>query len=235
MTNQSVIRYGQLLDFVKPAVKRRSKSRRERRKESRPSELLAAALELFVERGFAATRLDDVAARAGVSKGTLYLYFAGKDDLFKAVVRGGILPAIANAETLVSEFPGGAGELLRLVVSGMWSSVGGNLLSGIPKLIIAESGNFPDLARFYYQEVIQRGLALMAGILKRGIQQGEFRTFDVDPTARAMMGPLLLMMLWRYSFQKHESDPLSAERYLDSYLTLVLEGLRVPTPGKAAA
>ncbi len=205
MTNQSVIRYGQLLDFVKPAVKRRSKSRRERRKESRPSELLAAALELFVERGFAATRLDDV------------------------------VPAIANAETLVSEFPGGAGELLRLVVSGMWSSVGGNLLSGIPKLIIAESGNFPDLARFYYQEVIQRGLALMAGILKRGIQQGEFRTFDVDPTARAMMGPLLLMMLWRHSFQKHESDPLSAERYLDSYLTLVLEGLRVPTPGKAAA
>jgi len=234
MTNQSVIRYGQLLDIVKPAVKRRSKSRRERRKESRPSELLAAALELFVERGFAATRLDDVAARAGVSKGTLYLYFAGKDDLFKAVVRGGILPAIANAETLVSEFPGGAGELLRLVVSGMWSSVGGNLFSGIPKLIIAESGNFPDLARFYYQEVIQRGLALMAGILKRGIQQGEFRPFDVDPTARAMMGPLLLMMLWRHSFQKHESDPLSPERYLDSYLALVLEGLRAPTPGEAA-
>src|SRR5436190_8043477 len=102
-----------------------------RRKEARPAELMAAALDLFVERGFAATRLDDVAARAGVSKGTLYLYFAGKDDLFKAVVRGGILPAIANAETLVREFPGGSGELLRLVVSGMWSNVGSNLLSGI--------------------------------------------------------------------------------------------------------
>ena len=81
---------------MKAANKRGNKSRRERRKESRPSELLAAALELFVERGFAATRLDDVAARAGVSKGTLYLYFTGKDDLFKAVVRGGILPAIAK-------------------------------------------------------------------------------------------------------------------------------------------
>jgi AcrR family transcriptional regulator len=219
---------------VKTAVKRRSKSRRERRKESRPSELLAAALELFVERGFAATRLDDVAARAGVSKGTLYLYFTGKDDLFKAVVRGGILPAIAKAEALVGEFTGGAGELLRTVVSGMWSNVGNTLLSGIPKLILAESGNFPDLARFYYQEVILRGFALMANILKRGIQQGEFRDLDVEPTARAMMGPLLLMMLWRHSFQAHESNPLSAERYLDSYLALVLEGLRAPNPAEAA-
>lgn len=218
---------------MKTTVKHSNKSRRERRKESRPSELLAAALELFVERGFAATRLDDVAARAGVSKGTLYLYFTGKNDLFKAVVRGGILPAIAKAEALVGEFTGGAGELLRAVVSGMWSNVGSTLLSGIPKLIIAESGNFPDLARFYYQEVILRGLALMANILKRGIQQGEFRRLDVDPTARAMMGPLLLMMLWRHSFQRHESDPLSAERYLDSYLALVLEGLRAPTPAEA--
>ncbi len=219
---------------MKTTVRRRNKSRRERRKESRPSELLAAALELFVERGFAATRLDDVAARAGVSKGTLYLYFTGKDDLFKAVVRGGILPAIAKAEALVGEFTGGTSELLRAVVSGIWSNVGGTLLSGIPKLIIAESGNFPDLARFYYREVILRGLGLMADILKRGIQQGEFRRLDVDPTARAMMGPLLLMMLWRHSFQAHESDPLSAERYLDSYVTLVLEGLRAPTPTEAA-
>jgi len=215
---------------MKAANKRGNKSRRERRKESRPSELLAAALELFVERGFAATRLDDVAARAGVSKGTLYLYFTGKDDLFKAVVRGGILPAIAKAEARVGEFTGGAGELFRTIVSGMWSNVGSTLLSGIPKLIIAESGNFPDLARFYYEEVILRGLALMANILKRGIQQGEFRRLDVEATARAMMGPLLLMMLWRHSFQAHVSDPLSAERYIDSYVALVLEGLRAPTP-----
>jgi AcrR family transcriptional regulator len=213
--------------------KRQRKSTRARRKESRPRELLAAALELFVERGFAATRLEDVAARAGVSKGTLYLYFTGKEELFKAVVRGEILPAIAKAETLVEGFTGGAGELLRAVVSGMWANVGSTLLSGIPKLIIAESGNFPDLARFYYQEVILRGLALMAGVLRRGVQQGEFRKLDVDPTARAMMGPLLLMMLWRHSFQNHESNPLGAERYLDSYLALVLEGLRAPSPGKA--
>lgn len=189
---------------------------------------MAAALELFVERGFAATRLEDVAFRAGVSKGTLYLYFKSKDELFKAVVRGGILPAIAKAEALVGQFTGGASELLRAVVTGIWSNVGGTLLSGIPKLIIAESGNFPELAQFYYRDVIRRGLAVMAGILTRGIEQGEFRRLDVEATARALMGPVLLMMLWRHSFQGFESEPLSAERYFESYLRLALDGLREP-------
>ncbi len=209
---------------------RKPRPRRKRRKESRPNELLTAALELFVERGFAATRLEDVASRAGVSKGTLYLYFTSKADLFKAVVRGGILPAIEKAEILVEQFSGKASDLLRTVVTGIWGNVGNTLLSGIPKLIIAESGNFPELARFYYREVILRGLAVMAGILRRGIQQGEFRQLDVEPTARAMMGPLLLMMLWRHSFQGFESEPLSAERYLESYVAVVLEGLCGPVP-----
>jgi len=185
-------------------------------------------LELFVERGFAATRLEDVASRAGVSKGTLYLYFKSKDELFKSVVRGGILPAIAKAEALVGQFAGSTSELLRAVVTGIWNSVGGTLLSGIPKLIISESGNFPDLAQFYYREVIQRGLAVMAGILTRGVQRGELRKLDVESAARAMIGPILLMMLWRHSFQRFESEPLAVERYFDSYLTLVLDGLRDP-------
>ena len=220
--------------MLKSVSKHRAKPRRTRRKESRPGELLEAALELFIERGFAATRLEDVASRAGVSKGTLYLYFKSKEELFKAVVRGGILPAIERAEGLVGQFTGSAGELLRAVVTGIWSNVGGTLLSGIPKLVIAESGNFPDLAQFYYQEVIRRGLAVMAGILRRGIQQGEFRKLDVEPTARAMMGPILLMLLWRHSFQIFESEPLSAERYFDSYLKLVLDGLRKPSSQEAA-
>ena len=78
---------------------------RKRRKEARPSELLEAALELFVEKGFAATRLEDVASRAGVSKGTLYLYFENKDALFKAVVQEGIIPVIAENEAIAAEPP----------------------------------------------------------------------------------------------------------------------------------
>ena len=190
---------------------------------------MEAALELFVERGFAATRLADVASRAGVSKGTLYLYFANKEALFKAVVRSSILPVIRNAEGLVGEFKGSASELLRSVVKGMWSKVGGTLLSGIPKLIIAESRNFPELARFYYEEVICRGVGVMQGILARGVQQGEFRAIDAEPTARAMMGPVLLMMLWQHSFLDFENEPLRDERYFDSYLSLVLDGLQRPS------
>lgn len=211
-----------------PSIEVGSDQRRTRRKESRPNELLEAALEVFVERGFAATRLEDVASRAGVSKGTLYLYFKNKEELFKAVVRSGILPVIERAEGLVGQFRGSASELLRSVVKGIWSNVGGTLLSGIPKLIIAESGNFPELAQFYYEEVICRGLAVMQGILWRGMQQGEFRTIDAEPTARAMMGPVLLMMLWQHSFRCFENEPLRAERYFDSYLTLVLDGLQRP-------
>ena len=222
MTGQSVS------NFMISSPKAKPRARRARRKESRPSELLQAALELFIERGFAATRLEDVASRAGVSKGTLYLYFRSKDELFKAVVRGGILPAIAKAEALVGQFAGSTSDLLRAIVTGIWSSVGSTLLSGIPKLIISESGNFPDLAQFYYREVIQRGLAVMAGVLRRGVQRGELRKLDIDPVARAMMGPILLMMLWRHSFQRFESEPLAVERYFDSYLTLVLDGLRDP-------
>jgi AcrR family transcriptional regulator len=207
---------------------------RSRRKESRPGELLAAALELFVERGFAATRLDDVAARAGVSKGTLYLYYAGKDELFKAVVRGGILPAIAKAETLVKGFQGSAPELLRAVVFGIWESVGASLLSGIPKLIIAESRNFPELARFYYEEVILRGFRVMSAIVKHGVERGEFRSPDIEATARAMVGPLLLMMLWRHSFQFHEEESMESGRYLESYISLVVDGLALRLPGREA-
>src|SRR5260221_3597393 len=208
--------------------KTRSGLRRTRRNESRPKELLEAAVELFVERGFAATRLEDVAFRAGVYKGPHSLYFESKEELFKAVVRSGILPVIENAESMVGQFRGNASELLRSVVKGIWGNVGGTLLSGIPKLIIAESGNFPELAQFYFKEVICRGLALMQGILKRGMQQGEFRAVDAEPTARAMMGPVLLMMLWQHSFRSFESEPLRAERYFDSYLTLVLDGLQRP-------
>jgi AcrR family transcriptional regulator len=206
--------------------RKRPAPRWERRKEARPAELLASALELFVERGFAATRLEDIAARAGVSKATLYLYYENKEELLKAVVRGGILPAIAHAEARLKDFPGDSSALLAAVIQGVWAEVGKTLLTGIPKLILAEAGNFPELARFYHDEVIQRAMSLLSAILERGVRRGEFRRVDVAPTARALVGPLLLMMLWRHSFQRFESAPLSEERYLQAYLALALGGLR---------
>ncbi len=115
----------------------RSDRRWARRKEARPAELTAAALELFVERGYSATRLDDVAARAGVSKGTLYLYFSSKEELFKAVVREGLLPVIERGERLSEEHTGSAGDLIRRLIRNWWESVGRTPLAGIAKLMIS--------------------------------------------------------------------------------------------------
>src|SRR5690348_16342731 len=114
------------------------KPRWERRKDARPQELLAAALDLFVERGYASTRLEDVAKRAGVSKGTLYLYFENKEELFKAVVRENIVPAIGDGEDIIAGFEGNSAELLRCVLMGWWERIGETKASGITKLMMSE-------------------------------------------------------------------------------------------------
>lgn len=198
----------------------------ERRKEERPAELLSAALDLFVERGFSATRLEDVASRAGVSKGTLYLYFPSKDELFKAVVRGGIVPAIERAEKLLDAHRGDADALIRDLVKGWWASVGSTRLGGIPKLMISESRNFPELAKFYYEEVISRGHRLVAAAVQRGIDSGEFRAVNVDYVMRLVIAPLWLLSVWRFSFDYCDSQQLDPLAYLDSHLDLILRGLK---------
>jgi len=126
-----------------------------RRREARPGELIAAALDLFVEKGYAATRLDEVVARAGVSKGTLYLYFSSKEELFKAVVQEGLLPILAEGERFVATFQGSSADLMCEIVLGWWELIGTKPIGGIPKLIMAEARNFPEIARFYYDEVIE--------------------------------------------------------------------------------
>ena len=197
-----------------------------RRKEARPAELISAALDLFVERGFSATRLEDVAARAGVSKGTVYLYFPSKEDLFKAVVRGGIVPAIERAEKLLDEHRGSADSLIRDLVKGWWVSVGSTRLGGIPKLMISESRNFPELTQFYFREVISRVHRLVAAAVQRGIDSGEFRPVDVEYVKRLVIAPLWLLTVWRFSFDYCESIQLDPFTYLDSHLDLILRGLK---------
>lgn len=208
---------------------------RRRRKEARPQELLSAALELFVEKGFAATRLDDVAARAGVSKGTVYLYFASKEELFQAVIREGIIPALAEGESLVAAYRGDAAGLLREVLLGWWRLVGATPLAGVPKLMISEARNFPDTARYYYENVIMRGRRLLGGVLERGMAAGEFRRLPVETTIDVVFAPLLMLAIWRFSMgpccAQAASDPTA---YLDTHLDLLLHGLIVPRAGKEA-
>lgn len=209
-----------------PTCEAKAKPRWERRKDARPKELLASALDIFVERGYAASRLDDVAARAGVSKGTLYLYFENKEELFKAVVRENLVSALTEAEDYVDQYAGSSTALLREVIKGWWDRIGKTKLSGITKLMMAESGNFPDVARFYHEEVISRSNALIIRVLERGMASGEFRPVDTANANLAIVAPVLMLMIWKHSLHSCRIDPISAPEYLDCFLDLITRGLQ---------
>jgi AcrR family transcriptional regulator len=197
--------------------------RRARRKEARPGEILAAALALFAQHGFAATRLEDVAHRAGVSKGTIYLYFPTKEALFRAVVRQGLVPNIAAMEVLAATHTGSATALLGEIAARMLSLIESDL-AVIPKLVLTECGNFPSLARFYAEEVAGRGRRLIAGVIARGVEQGEFRPLDIQSAVPLFIAPILLLLLWRTTFARHGVVPLDPEAILRTHLEVLARG-----------
>jgi AcrR family transcriptional regulator len=206
----------------------------QRRKSARPGEILAAALALFAERGFAATRLDDVAARAGVTKGTLYLYFRNKEELFEAVVRQELVPNLARAEAMVAAAKSSSLDLLETLV-GFFSEIMRSPLGAIPKLVLTEAGNFPDLARFYNDEVVTRGTALFRRVVERGVAAGEFRPVDVESTVMCIVAPLLLAALWRHSFERVVDRRLDPEALGRAELGLLRHGLVAgPSPAGGA-
>ncbi len=210
------------------------KPRWERRKYARPQELLAAALDLFVERGYASTRLEDVAKRAGVSKGTLYLYFTNKEELFKAVVRESIVPALGEAEDIISAFEGHSADLLRCIVLGWWDRLGATKASGIIKLVMAEAGNFPDLAAFYQEEVIARSTRLMANMFERAVERGEFRAINVSIMTQVLIAPMLMLITWKHSVGPCDQSQLDPMDFLESFLDMALHGL-LPPPAASAS
>ncbi len=204
-----------------------SSTRRERRKDARPGELLAAALDLFVERGFSATRVEDVAARAGVSKGTLFLYFPSKTELFKAVVRESIVGRLREFAQEIAAFQGPTAELLGMAMRQWWERVGNTKAGGISKLMMAEAGNFPELAQFYLEEVIDPGTGLICRIVQRGIDRGEFRQVDVPTMAHALVAPMMHLICWKHSFgmmpcNTQNTDP---DAYITQCVQLFLNGL----------
>src|SRR5947209_9236693 len=211
-----------------PAVARRSRKARprwQRRKAARPAEIVTAALEVFVQRGFAAARLEEVARRAGVTKGTLYLYFKSKEALFKAVVRETIVPVIAQGEALAQSFTGTARELVERLVREYWRLVGETELAGIPKLMMAEAATFPQLTRFYYEEVVTRGHRLLAGVIERGVKNGEFRPVDVMVAAKLAMSPLIHATVARCAFASCMPETFNVQQYLDTHIDLYLHGI----------
>jgi hypothetical protein len=141
---------------------------------------LGAALSLFVEKGFAATKVEEIAARAGVSKGTLFLYFNSKEDLFKAVIRDNLSEHFPAWNKEFTEFKGSTEEMVNYAMQSWWKRIGNTEASGITKLVTSEASNFPDVVQFYEAEVMRPGQALFKKILQRGIDQGEFKNLGTN-------------------------------------------------------
>lgn len=200
-----------------------------RRKEARPGELLDAALDLFLEKGFAATRVEEVAQRAGVSKGTLFLYFSSKEDLFKAVVRENISGRFTEWAEELKTYEGSSEDLLRYCMTSWWERIGNTRASGIPKLMMSDAGNFPELVAFFQAEVVQPGNALIARILQRGVERGEFRAVDPVYGLYSVLAPMIFLSLWKHGRGSCGDTriPLDPEQYIASQLQTILHGLSV--------
>ena len=209
---------------------------RQRRKQARPLELLDAALELFVERGFAATRSEDVATRAGVSKGTLYLYYPSKEELLKAVVRKNLGALIAEGADIVGNFDGTTQQLLTLLMQTWWDRIGDTAASGIFKIILAEMGKFPDFARFYVGEVIEPACDLFSGVLQRGIDAGELRPCNLFETVHVLIFPMLMLCLHKHSLGACVADAsrMDPRSFIGTHIDVIVNGLRRPARRAAA-
>jgi AcrR family transcriptional regulator len=198
--------------------------RRRRRKDERPEEILAAALEEFADKGYAATRLDDVARRAGVAKGTIYLYYEGKELLFQTVVRRAVAPQLDQLEHMVGSYPGSAESFLR----GPFLTLQRNLVqSDIRRLLrvfLAEGTAFPELIEFYYREVVSRGMAVMRSLIERGVKAGEFRPSALSELPQPLIAGALVALLWESLFGREH--PLDTERLLEIHIDLILDGLK---------
>jgi TetR/AcrR family transcriptional regulator len=210
-------------------------AKRERRKQARPGELLQAALELFVEKGFAATRAEEVAARAGVSKGTLFLYFQSKEELFKAVVHEAMGGKFEAWNEEFERFEGSTDEMLRYCLNSWWERIGATPASGLTKLMVGEAANFPELAEDYRRQVIAPGHRLIRRILERGVARGEFRIPDLDYAVYSVVAPMIFLMMNQHSQGACTPDgqPLDPQRFLAMQANALLAGFMVRTHGGA--
>jgi AcrR family transcriptional regulator len=203
------------------------KTRKQRRAPAeRPAEILEAALALFVEKGFAATRLDDVAARAGLSKAAIYLYFEDKTALFQGVVRQAIGSNLLTVEALAKAHEGPVGTLIPGILEFMASRVEDTPMASIAKVVIAESRAFPEIGRFYLKEVIGRGVPLFEGLIARGVESGEFRPVDPMLTVRSLIGPMLLSIIWKTVFEPIGAEKLDVRALARHHADLMLHALR---------
>lgn len=202
---------------------RAAQPKAQRRKEARPGEIMAAGLKAFSESGFAATRLEDVAEAAGVSKATIYLYFDSKVDLLKAILLDIVGARIGDIEDITKSFDGPAPDLLCMLYDRACQTIGSPDVRAIIKLILSEARNFPDITEFYWKEVAHRALHSLARVIEHGTKRGEFRPCDPVATAQSVIFPILMNALATEVFGP--MPEFSTDRFYPSHLDFVLRGL----------
>ncbi len=193
---------------------------------SKQSAILEAGFELFSENGFAATRLDDVAACAGVAKGTLYIYFNSKEELFKKVVEKTLILNIAPMEAKLDIHEGPVLDFLDEVFSHLGEMLGKSRIGAFPKIILAEANNFPELARYYCDNVILRIQGFFTKIIERGIATGEFRKVDPEASARILMAPFLMLALISQTPVIRDGIGLDAKAHTKAARDILVAGLK---------
>jgi AcrR family transcriptional regulator len=196
-----------------------------RRSADRPAEIVAAALAVFSEKGFAAAKLDEIAARAGVSKGALYLYYATKEDIFHAVVSQAVAPGLAPVRAAVENFDAPFGQFLQTFAAAAAGVLSRGPIGSIVKMIVGESRNFPDLARFWHDEVVAPMLGAVAGAVERAQARGEVRSGDPRLYALQIASPLLMSALWRETFVPVGAPPIDTEALVRQHFDTLAHGL----------
>lgn len=198
-----------------------------RRKENRPQEITTAAFEAFAENGYAATRVDEVAKKAGVSKGLLYLYFKTKEDLFKAVIRSFVVPKIDSLRVIIDSAELSSEEFLRGPFLDFVKTVPGSPISILVRLMIAEGPKHPDLLQFYWDNVVSRGLAGIDELLERGVQNGEFRRSVVNELPHLFIMPVVFSVIFKLLFAQHSPD---TDKLIETQIDLLIAHMKGGAP-----
>lgn len=199
-----------------------------RRKADRPGEIVAAALEVFAEKGFAAARLEEIAARAGVSKGAIYLYFATKEEIFRAVIERAMGPNLQALKARAAGHPGPFAELARAAVGAIATLVVHSPAGGVVKMVIGEARNFPELARLWHDELASQALGAMAEAVRTAQARGEVRAGDPRAYALQLVSPLLAGVMWRETFVPVGAEPFDLAALARQHVDAMLEGMLEP-------
>ena len=194
------------------------------RKELRRNEVIDAAIAVFAREGFAQATMDDVAREAGIAKGTVYLYFKSKEDLFRGAIESRLVPFAERAQASVADLSGSAAELLKNHIRLAYEQIIAGDLKHILRLVIAEGPRFPEIKQFYYDNVLMRlTKGAISKIIDYGVERGEFSPISHDQIALIVMGPAMIAGMWKIVWD--DLDPIDLDTYFQTHLEVILSGV----------